>query len=255
MGVLRELKLKDLVTLCGTICGITSIIISLDGGYLWISVSFIYFAMIFDLLDGFVANRMNQCNDFGKQLDSINDCICFCVAPAVLIYRAYTGMSGFPPYALLIFCIMFIIGGVLRLSWFNVCENPGYEGLTTPVTASIILSLFYIDMFYVTFPDTGPILGEILKYIIPISLIILPYLNVTRFLLYDQTVRNRKNKKLMIFLIIMMGLGLTSSILAFFPHSIVGPYIYVLCIAILVMLIFYIGIGVYTYIQQEKRKK
>ena len=76
-----------------------------------------------------------------------------------------------------------------------------------------------------------------------------------RFLIYEQNVRNRTNKKLMLFLTVMMTFGLTSSILAFFSHSLLGPYIYSLCIAILVMLLFYIGIGLYNYIQMEKKKR
>jgi CDP-diacylglycerol---serine O-phosphatidyltransferase len=255
VGIFRELKLKDLVTLCGTICGISSIILALEGNNLLISASFIYFAMIFDLLDGYVAKKLNQCNDLGAQLDSLSDIICFGVAPAVLIYQAYTGPGYFPPYALLIPCILFIFGAMLRLTWFNVCDNKGYEGITTPVSASILLSLFFIDTFYPTFPDAGPVLGEIMKYIIPFALLFLPYLNISRFFIYENGVRTRKNRKLMILLFIFMLLGLICAILAFFSKEIVGPYIYVFCVAILVMLVFYIGIGVFNYSQRRKAKK
>ena len=89
LGVLKELKLKDLVTLLGTSCGIFSIILSLDARYLPIAGAFIYFAMIFDLLDGLVATLMKQANELGKHLDSLSDIICFGIAG-----RNSAGMVG-----------------------------------------------------------------------------------------------------------------------------------------------------------------
>ena len=252
MGVLKELKLKDLVTLLGTSCGIISIILAIDGRYLWAAAAFIYFSMVFDLLDGFIAKKMKQSNELGKQLDSLSDLLCFGIAPAILMYRAYTGMEAFPPFALVIFCVIFIIGAILRLTWFNLSENTGYEGVTTPVTSSLILSLFFIDFFYPYFPDSGPVLGEIMKFIIPICMIILPYLNISRFFVYGESVRTRENKRITFFLILIMGFGLISSILTFFDHSVTGLYIYVLCVSISVMLLFYLGIGVYNFIQRKK---
>ena len=253
MSILKELKLKDLVTLLGTLCGISSIIVSVDGRYPWIAASLIFFAMIFDLLDGFVAKLMKQTNELGKFLDSLSDCVCFGIAPAILIYQAYTESSVFPPFALLPFCLVYIIGAVLRLTWFSLNENSGYVGITTPVTTSILLSLYFIDMFYVTFPGAGPILGLILKYIIPFSMILLPYLNISKFFIYGEGIRTRTNTRAMIFLLLMMTFGLTSAILAFFPHQIVGPYVYFFCVTILTMLVFYLGMGIYNYIKREKK--
>jgi CDP-diacylglycerol--serine O-phosphatidyltransferase len=251
LEILKELKLKDLVTLMGTTCGILSIVFSIDGRYLWIAASCIYFAMVFDLLDGYVAKFMKQANELGKYLDSLSDCICFGVAPAMVIYSAYTDNGIFPLFVLTIFCVIYIFGAVLRLAWFNVSKDTGYEGVTTPITASIILSLFFIDIFYETLPDSGPILGGIMDYAVPIFLLILPFLNVSRFFIYGEDVRTRNNKRMMMFLILIMFFGLVSAILTFFSHAIVGPYIYVLCVSILVMLVFYLGIGVYNYIKRK----
>ena len=252
MGVLKELKLKDMVTLLGTSCGIISIILTIDGRYLWAAAAFIYFSMIFDLLDGFVAKKTKQANELGKYLDSLSDLLCFGVAPAVLLYRAYTGYDVFPPFTLMIFCVIYTIGAILRLSWFNVSENKGYEGVTTPVTSSLILSLFFIDYFYRYLPDSGSKLGEIMKFIIPICMIILPYLNISRFFVYGEGVRSREDKRITFFLILIMSFGLISSVLTFFNHNITAIYIYVLCVSIFVMLLFYLGIGVYNYLKRKK---
>ena len=155
---------------------------------LWAAAAFIYFSMVFDLLDGLVAKIMKQSNELGKQLDSLSDLLCFGMAPAILMYRAYTGDGAFPPFALLIFCVIFITGAILRLTWFNISENKGYEGVTTPVTSSLILTLFFIDSFYGYFPDIRSLLGEIMKYIVPICMIILPYFNISPFFVYGESV-------------------------------------------------------------------
>ncbi|MBN2157418.1 MAG: CDP-alcohol phosphatidyltransferase family protein [Candidatus Lokiarchaeota archaeon] len=252
MGILRQLKVKDLVTLLGTTCGMISIIISLDGRFLWVSGAFIYFSMIFDLLDGLVAKIMKQANELGKQLDSLSDSICFGVAPAVLIYRYYSELNSFAPIVLAILCVIYVFGAILRLTWFNISQQEGYEGVTTPVTASILLSLFFIDLFYGYFPDMGPLLGKILNYVIPISMIFLAYLNITRFLIYGKGVKSRENRKFALLLILAMTIGLIASILTFFDHTATGPYIYGLCVAILVILTCYLIIGLCNFFRERK---
>jgi CDP-diacylglycerol--serine O-phosphatidyltransferase len=256
VGIVKELKIKDIVTLLGTSCGIFSIFLSIDGRFLWMAATFIYFSMVFDLLDGFVAMLTKQANDLGRVLDSLSDTICFGVAPAILIYRYFTIPIGpYFPFVMVIFCGLFVIGVILRLTWFTVNQTLGYEGVTAPITAAVILTLFYIDMFYPSFPDSGPVLGQILLYYIPISMFVLPYLNISKFFVYDQDIRVRNKRNIILLLTIFMIFGGTASILAYFDQTRTGPYIYGLCVAILVMLYSYIGIGVFNYLKRKKESK
>ncbi|MDQ0254307.1 CDP-diacylglycerol--serine O-phosphatidyltransferase [Evansella vedderi] len=105
------------------------------------SVAFICFAAIFDRFDGKVARRMNISSELGKQLDSLCDIISFGVAPAILIYQSILHEFGFSG---MMFTIIFIACGAIRLARFNVTEQEGFfVGL--PITAAgCILTISYL---------------------------------------------------------------------------------------------------------------
>ena len=107
---------------------------------------------ICDMFDGVVArskkNRTPDEKNFGIQLDSLCDVVCFGVFPAIFLY--FSGVQSIYGVAMLIF---YILCAVIRLAFFNVLEtkrqtNEGgctkaYRGL--PVTsAAIIFPFFYL---------------------------------------------------------------------------------------------------------------
>lgn len=105
-----------------------------------------------DMFDGVVArtkkNRTVDEKNFGIQLDSLCDVICFGVTPAVILY--FSGVNTVLGIAVLVF---YVLCAVIRLAFFNVLEMKrqttesgcakSYRGL--PVTTSaIIFPLFYL---------------------------------------------------------------------------------------------------------------
>ena len=107
---------------------------------------------ICDMFDGVVArskkDRTADEKNFGIQLDSLCDIVCFGVVPAVFLY--FNGVRGILGLAMLIF---YVLCAVIRLAFFNVLETKrqmsengcakGYRGL--PVTfAAIIFPLFFL---------------------------------------------------------------------------------------------------------------
>ena len=107
---------------------------------------------ICDMFDGVVArtkkNRTADEKNFGIQLDSLCDVVCFGVFPAVFLY--FSGVNSTVGVAMLIF---YMLCAVIRLAFFNVLEikrqmhesgcAKGYHGL--PVTsAAIVLPFFYL---------------------------------------------------------------------------------------------------------------
>ena len=107
---------------------------------------------ICDMFDGVVArskkDRTEDEKNFGIQLDSLCDVVCFGVFPAILLY--FMGVDSKLGVAILMF---YVLCAVIRLAFFNVLEMKrqktesgcakGYRGL--PVTsASIIFPFFYI---------------------------------------------------------------------------------------------------------------
>lgn len=107
---------------------------------------------ICDMFDGVVArskkDRTTDEKNFGIQLDSLCDVVCFGVFPAVLLYL--NGVNSIAGIAVLVF---YVLCAVCRLAFFNVLEAnrqmveegcaKSYRGL--PVTSSaIIFPLFFL---------------------------------------------------------------------------------------------------------------
>jgi CDP-diacylglycerol---serine O-phosphatidyltransferase len=107
-------------------------------GQLHISFILILLAALCDRFDGLVARKLNITSEFGKQLDSLCDLISFGIAPAFLIYVGAVNEFGVPG---VLFTIMFVVFGALRLARFNITESNGmFVGL--PITAAGSLLAF-----------------------------------------------------------------------------------------------------------------
>ena len=98
-----------------------------------------------DMFDGKIArtkkNRTEVEKNFGIQIDSLSDVICFGVSPAILCYCM--GMRSRVGIVILMF---YVLAGLIRLAWFNVTEEVRqsettekreyYQGL--PITSMAI---------------------------------------------------------------------------------------------------------------------
>lgn len=104
-------------------------------------------AGVCDTFDGKIArsmkNRSKEAEIFGVQIDSLCDCVCFGVFPAIFAYSL--GMRDALGTAIL---ITYVLGAIIRLAFFNVqdemkrtgpptSEKKSYRGL--PVTSIAIL--------------------------------------------------------------------------------------------------------------------
>jgi CDP-diacylglycerol--serine O-phosphatidyltransferase len=120
-------------------------------------------AILFDGWDGRVARMMNATSDFGRELDSLADCVTFGVAPAFLAYA--WGIAAVDPYtagpfheqlhrAGLFVCFLFLVCGAARLARFNISTNPlptnpgkpgrkYFVGLAIPAGAGVIASIVH----------------------------------------------------------------------------------------------------------------
>lgn len=102
----------------------------------------ILFAAIFDTFDGMVARQLGATSEFGKEYDSLADCVTFGVAPAVLVYawglHTLDRLGGGLAF-------LFLVGVSLRLARFNVqtgkTDYRYFVGLPSPAGAMVIASL------------------------------------------------------------------------------------------------------------------
>lgn len=147
--MVRSYTAADVLTVgnaaCGTICLFLCVDYMAFGDLrrLWIAIGLLPVALIFDVLDGYVArlSRTRQ-SVLGADLDSLADTISFGVAPAVLGYTL--GLRGGWDMVCLVY---FVVCGVSRLARFNVTASAltdtdtgkvrYFEG--TPIPTSVLI--------------------------------------------------------------------------------------------------------------------
>lgn len=115
------------------------------------SAMLLFFAFIFDLFDGRVARMTKTQSFFGVEFDSLADLVSFGVAPAVVVYRWALSSWGVMGGAA---CILYVLGGAIRLARFNVqaYQDSGKKsgpskymfGLPIPMAASFIVALMIV---------------------------------------------------------------------------------------------------------------
>lgn len=141
-------KLKSQVANVCTILNLglgVSSLLAIQQGEAQLALLFIFIAALIDRFDGMIARKLKIESEFGKQLDSICDMVSFGVAPALLMYDLLLFQFG---SAGMLFIIIFIACGAIRLSKFNITENNGYfTGL--PITAAgVLLTLSTLGTLY-----------------------------------------------------------------------------------------------------------
>ena len=151
LSMIRSYTVADLFTLANASSGSLCIFLCLGfiaderRAELWAAFLLPLAALIFDILDGYVArlDKRRQ-SQLGADLDSLADIVSFGVAPAVLGYTL--GLRGFWDVACLTY---FVCCGISRLARFNVTSAAltnvatgkvrYFEG--TPIPTSIVIVL------------------------------------------------------------------------------------------------------------------
>lgn len=115
------LLIPNLVTILGLCFGLSAIRYALDEKWPLVC-SLIIAAIITDTLDGKLARLLKASSNFGVQLDSLSDFVCFGVAPAMTLY--IWSLHEIPRFGWLI-ALFFAICCALRLARFNVKSIEG----------------------------------------------------------------------------------------------------------------------------------
>lgn len=150
--MLRSYTPADLITLSNAACGTGTLFMCLyylaEGSQksaLWPAFVLLPLALVFDVLDGYVARKTRRASPIGADLDSLSDVVSFGVAPAVLGYTL--GLRGGWDIAILIY---FVVCGISRLARFNATaaelatatgKVSHFEGTPIPSSLLIVLAL------------------------------------------------------------------------------------------------------------------
>jgi CDP-diacylglycerol--serine O-phosphatidyltransferase len=153
LSMLRSYTAADALTIANASCGTITLFLCLDyvetGNNRYIAISFLLLplALVFDILDGWVARAQpHRKSVLGSDLDSLADVISFGVAPAVLGFTL--GMRGGWDMVCLTY---FVVCGVSRLARFNATaaaltdSSTGkvkyFEGTPIPTSIAIVALL------------------------------------------------------------------------------------------------------------------
>lgn len=152
-SLFRSFVLADYVTMLNAVCGVSSVFLCLNylennrnQEYLMWAFTLIPLALIFDIMDGWVARKRKSHSPWGSDLDSLADVVSFVVTPAVLGFTL--GLRGMWDSIILCF---FVFCGIARLARFNVTSSqlgmgvkvPYYEGFPVPTSLIIVGLWFY----------------------------------------------------------------------------------------------------------------
>jgi CDP-diacylglycerol---serine O-phosphatidyltransferase len=163
-----------LVTLANAVCGFASIHFAALGmnnpgllerpplTYFAASAWMIFFAMVADAVDGWVARMSRSSSSFGGQLDSLADVISFGAAPAFLMLRVVESslreiQPAIPIFGSILGRLLWLIAAAylcctaLRLARFNVENSPDetahqeFKGLPSPAAAGVVAALVLLQ--------------------------------------------------------------------------------------------------------------
>ncbi len=146
LPLLKLIAPADIVTLMNFICGVLSVMASVNGGDGFrIAMLLILVGIIFDGIDGPIARKFGSSHNFGIWLDSLADAVTFCVAPAILVYNLFKVGDQFSLLNVLVIISALSIAllGILRLARFSLQQNKwkDFIGLPTPAFATVVVSL------------------------------------------------------------------------------------------------------------------
>lgn len=158
--------LPNLLTTGTLFCGFYAIVAAIDGNFSRSGMA-VFFAMVFDGLDGRVARWTNTQSDFGKEYDSLSDMVAFGLAPSIVVYQ--WGVKAIAEYGKLwgrigwLAAFFYAVCAALRLARFNVKSSTSdkrfFEGLPSPSAAACVAGFIWVSSEYTVIGLPALILG------------------------------------------------------------------------------------------------
>jgi CDP-diacylglycerol--serine O-phosphatidyltransferase len=243
-----------LCTLANAICGLTAImcitrigpaahwpqtatqdIASYVAGWL------LFLAMLFDLLDGYLARRAKQASRFGAELDSLCDAVSFGAAPAIMLVQLGANIQVARVRDLFyVIGLLFMCCTILRLARFNVTTTVDpkshryFQGLPSPAAAGCIASLVILRHNFTDLQWLDAATADVvMAFAAPLAGVIVALLMVSRVRYVHMANRVLHRRKhfgklvqivvcfLMVIMLRELALGLF-----FWGYALWGPFLY-----------------------------
>jgi CDP-diacylglycerol---serine O-phosphatidyltransferase len=215
-----EKRIPDVLTLGNLFCGFIAVLACISGD-LVLAGLLIFFAALFDLLDGMAAKLLNATSKLGAELDSLADMVSFGLVPGIIAYmllvKTHAGWldAGYffeiPVFALL--PALLVCTASYRLARFNIADaSSNFRGLPTPAMAMFFASLplmLQYDVFVVKFDIYYMSQLVLNPYFLAGIILLFSWLMVSRLPLFSLKLSGFKGpnrNKIIIFLIISVVL-------------------------------------------------
>jgi CDP-diacylglycerol--serine O-phosphatidyltransferase len=141
--------LPNLLTTAGLFAGFYSIVAAMHSRFEAAAIA-VFIAIITDGLDGRVARLTNTASDFGAEYDSLNDMVCFGLAPALVMYEwslVHMANLGWAKLGWLA-AFFYTASAALRLARFNTQTDDGdrrfFQGLASPAAAALLVGTVWV---------------------------------------------------------------------------------------------------------------
>ena len=143
--VLQHVNPPNLITTLGLFFGVAGCYYLINGN-LRGTIICLFFAMFMDVLDGFLASKLNCKSTMGQQMDSLVDFFICCVMPVWMVFT-FVGTSAY-----LIGAVAFYSAcGLWRLAYFNLSAHesrPNFSGLPVPGAVVIACLVLWLNAYY-----------------------------------------------------------------------------------------------------------
>ena len=135
----------NFLTLMNLLSGGIAVIFAVRGDLITAAL-FVFFGILLDYFDGFLARKLKVTSDLGLQLDSLADMITSGLVPALVLFHLFElalTPSWETRHILPYFALLVLLASGYRLAKFNIStEQTNYfVGLPTPANALLVLSL------------------------------------------------------------------------------------------------------------------
>ena len=142
---LQYINIPNLITTMGMAFGIAACYHMLNRD-LQSALVCIFFAMVMDLIDGFVAAKLDRQTQFGKHIDTLVDFFICCIIPMLMTLIFIDGSAWFIG-AVTFYCVC----GLWRLANYNIVgskDTRGFTGLPVPGAMTLVTLLLWAVIRY-----------------------------------------------------------------------------------------------------------
>jgi CDP-diacylglycerol---serine O-phosphatidyltransferase len=219
--------LPNLITTGALFAGFYAVVAAMRGDFESAAVA-IFFAMVFDGLDGRIARMTNTSSKFGAEYDSLADMVSFGVAPALVMFSWALGELGKFGWSA---AFVYVACAALRLARFNTqidtADKNYFTGLASPAAAAIIAATVWVchDLGWVG--EALPLEVAVLVAVLTAVTGLLMIANFPYYSFKDVDFRGRVPFVVMIVLILVISLVTLNPpsmfLLAFLAYAASGP--------------------------------